>query len=111
MRLGIVPIQLLITLCNQITVSLNYLAGKIQIFPDVQRNTVVEPYITGDFRESRTMLNQDERGMTNDRVAVRQAVDKLLVFGEGWQHIKLFEVQDWGLGVKRRLAFSTVAQR
>lgn len=109
MRLGIVPIQLLITLCNQITVSLNYLAGKIQIFPDVQRNAVVEPYITGDFRESRTI--QDERGMTNDRVVVRQAVDKLLVFGEGWQHIKLFEVQDWGLSVKRRLAFSTVAQR
>lgn len=111
MRLGIIPVQLLLAPRNQIAVALNYVSGKVQVFPNTQSYPLIKSNVACNFRKSWAMLDKNECGMTNDRPGAGQAVNKLLVFVEGRQHIKLFEVQGWELSVKRRLATSALALR
>ncbi len=111
MRLGIIPVQLLLAPRNQIAVALNYVSGKVQVLPHVQIYPLIKSNVACNFRKSWAMLDKNECGMANDRPGAGQAVNKLLVFVEGREHIKLFEVQGWELSVKRRLATSTLMLR
>lgn len=109
MRLWVVPIQLLFAPIDPIAISLDRTSGEIQIFPHPQSNVLIKRERACEFRKGGAASNQDERGMTNDRIGGGQRVNEMFVLVQRWQHAKLCGVQDWGSSVKPGQARSSGA--